>query len=81
MDRSLEFPLDAVDAEPYEAQERELGAARLALGENLILLVNLLWSGWLYLRFAGNRYPSGPLTGSGIGSRALSTDRQTLTVA
>jgi hypothetical protein len=26
-----------------------------ALGENLILLVNLTWTAWLYLRFVRNR--------------------------
>ena len=28
-----------------------------ALGENIILLVNLLWAGWLYLRFVRSRVP------------------------
>ena len=28
-----------------------------ALGENLVLLVNLAWSGWLYARFVGGRGP------------------------
>jgi hypothetical protein len=28
-----------------------------ALGENLILLVNLLWSGWLYVQFLRGRKP------------------------
>jgi hypothetical protein len=28
-----------------------------ALGENIILLVNLVWSAWLYLRFVRSRAP------------------------
>jgi hypothetical protein len=56
--------VDAVALAAIAARISEFGFTPnrvAALGENLILLVNLAWSAWLYARFLGHRSPFGVL--------------------
>ena len=56
--------VDAVALTAIAARISEFGFTPnrvAALGENLILLVNLAWSAWLYARFLGHRGPFGAL--------------------
>ena len=56
--------VDAVALAAITARISEFGLSPnkvAALGENLILLVNLAWSAWLYTRFLRRRGPFGAL--------------------
>ena len=56
--------VDAVALTAITARISEFGLSPnkvAALGENLILLVNLAWSAWLYARFLRGRGPFGAL--------------------